>query len=133
MYKIIGGDQKEYGPSTAEEIRQWVAEGRADGKTLIRAEGEDEWKPLASVPEFAGLTFRTPAPPVAPPPHIVQPFGAAFPAAEQPLPIGVCLKSGWQLLIKNCGLLFFATLAVCAVQTFLSSIEVVNVFALLLK
>ena len=28
MYKIIGGDQKEYGPVTAEQLRLWVTEGR---------------------------------------------------------------------------------------------------------
>ena len=30
MYKIIGGDQKEYGPIGAEQIRQWIAEGRTE-------------------------------------------------------------------------------------------------------
>ncbi len=68
MYKIIGADQKEYGPSTAAEIRQWVAEGRANGQTLVKVEDAGEWKPLASFPEFAGLTFLSPPPPAPTPP-----------------------------------------------------------------
>ena len=27
-YTIIGGDQKEYGPVTGDDLRQWMAEGR---------------------------------------------------------------------------------------------------------
>jgi hypothetical protein len=53
MYKIIGADGKEYGPITAEQLRQWVAEGRANTQTRIRLEGTTEWKPLSEYPEFA--------------------------------------------------------------------------------
>ncbi len=52
MYKIIGGDKVEYGPETAEQIRAWVADGRANGQTLVQAEGSNEWRPLASYPEL---------------------------------------------------------------------------------
>jgi len=37
MYTIIGGDQKQYGPVTAEELRRWIAEGRADAQTQVLA------------------------------------------------------------------------------------------------
>ena len=30
MYKILGGDGKEYGPVLADTLRQWVREGRAN-------------------------------------------------------------------------------------------------------
>ena len=53
MYKIIGADRAEYGPVSAEQIRQWLTEGRADSQTKVRGEGSEEWKPLAEVPEFA--------------------------------------------------------------------------------
>ena len=53
MYKIIGSDQKEYGPVSADEIRRWVAESRANGQTLLQAEGQTDWRPLSSFPEFA--------------------------------------------------------------------------------
>jgi uncharacterized membrane protein len=53
MYKIIGGDGKEYGPISAEQVRQWIAEGRANAQTPVQAAGSTEWKPLSSFPEFA--------------------------------------------------------------------------------
>ena len=52
MYKIIGGDQKEYGPVSAEQMRQWIAEGRAGAQTKAQAEGSADWRPLSAFPEF---------------------------------------------------------------------------------
>jgi hypothetical protein len=56
MYKIIGADQKEYGPVSAEEMRRWIAEGRVNGQTLIQAEGQTDWRPLSTFPEFAAAS-----------------------------------------------------------------------------
>lgn len=53
MYKIIGADQKEYGPVSADEMRRWMAEGRVNAQTLIQAEGQTDWRPLSTFPEFA--------------------------------------------------------------------------------
>jgi hypothetical protein len=53
MYKIIGSDQKVYGPVSVAQIRQWQTEGRVNSTTLLQAEGSKEWKPLFSVPEFS--------------------------------------------------------------------------------
>jgi predicted RNA-binding Zn-ribbon protein involved in translation (DUF1610 family) len=64
-YKIIGTDLKEYGPASAEQIRQWIAEGRVDSQTKLQAEGSGEWKRLAEVPEFAA-TSPSAAPPACP-------------------------------------------------------------------
>ena len=63
MYKILGTDQKEYGPVSADQLRQWIAEGRANAQTMVFTEGWTEWKPLSSLPEFsAALTGgRSPA------------------------------------------------------------------------
>jgi len=70
MYKIIATDQKEYGPVTADQIRQWIAEGRVNAQSRAMAEGATEWKPLAAFPEFAGAlpgaTAATGAPPPVP-------------------------------------------------------------------
>jgi len=52
MYKIIGGDQKEYGPVSGEQMRQWIAEGRAGAQTKAQAEGSADWQPLSAFPEF---------------------------------------------------------------------------------
>ena len=66
MYKIIGADQKEYGPAAADEIRNWIMEGRANGQTLARVES-GPWKALSSFPEFAQALSALPQPPpVAP-------------------------------------------------------------------
>ncbi len=62
MYKIVGADQKEYGPVTAGELRQWITEGRADAQTLVQVEGSPEWKPLGTLPEFADAFAVPPAP-----------------------------------------------------------------------
>src|ERR1043166_1132622 len=53
VYKIIGADRAEYGPVTADQIRQWLAEGRAELQTKVRGEESQEWKLLAEGPEFA--------------------------------------------------------------------------------
>jgi uncharacterized protein DUF4339/uncharacterized protein DUF4190 len=55
MYKIIGADGKEYGPVTSDQLRQWIAQGRADARTQAAAEGMTEWRPLGSFPEFTFL------------------------------------------------------------------------------
>jgi Domain of unknown function (DUF4190)/GYF domain 2 len=63
MYKIIGADHVEYGPVTAGQLGEWIAQGRANAASLIWAEGATEWKPLAAIPEFAatlGSAVTTP-------------------------------------------------------------------------
>jgi Domain of unknown function (DUF4190)/GYF domain 2 len=63
MYKIIGADQKEYGPVSADQLRQWIAEGRVNGQTKVQAADATEWKAMADIPEFAGVfPTSTPAP-----------------------------------------------------------------------
>jgi GYF domain 2 len=51
MFTIIGGDGKEYGPVTAAQVRSWIAAGRANLQTRVKAEGSDEWKTIADFPE----------------------------------------------------------------------------------
>jgi len=53
MYKVIGSDNREYGPASEEIIRRWIAEGRANGATQVQKEGDPGWRPLSSCPEFA--------------------------------------------------------------------------------
>jgi hypothetical protein len=137
MYKIIGADQQEYGPSSAEELRQWVREGRADGRSMVKAEGSTEWRPLSTYPELAEALAESPfagrvPPPFAPPSGPVDPqtLVAQSLGAVPELPIGLCLSRGWQLLTENFGLLFFATVSVSLVQVFLARIPIVGVLAL---
>jgi hypothetical protein len=67
-YTIIGGDQKEYGPVTADEVRQWIAESRLSEKSLVKAESDAEFRALEKFPEFADVFApKAPAPGVPPP------------------------------------------------------------------
>jgi hypothetical protein len=67
MYRIIGADGKEYGPVSADQLRHWIAEGRADANTRIAVEGSSDWKPLAMYPEFSHLLASMPRGPVMAP------------------------------------------------------------------
>jgi hypothetical protein len=88
-YTIIGGDKKEYGPVTAEEVRQWIAEGRLNGQSLIRSDNDTEWRPLATFLEFApALQPRSPMPPPLSPG--AQSWPGADPAAAVKAP-AICL------------------------------------------
>jgi prepilin-type processing-associated H-X9-DG protein len=53
MFKILGADQKQYGPVSADQIRQWIAQGRANGQTKAQSSESTDWKPLAEIPDFA--------------------------------------------------------------------------------
>jgi hypothetical protein len=69
MYKVIGNDRQSYGPVTLEQLRQWAAEGRVNGATLIQLEGATDWKPLSSFPEFGVPPAVGSPPPVTMPPQ----------------------------------------------------------------
>ncbi|HET7626695.1 MAG TPA: DUF4190 domain-containing protein [Verrucomicrobiae bacterium] len=66
MYRILGADNKEYGPVSGEQLRGWIAENRANAGTLALAEGSTTWKPLREFPEFS-LLFASQRPPVLAP------------------------------------------------------------------
>jgi hypothetical protein len=83
MHKIIGADQKEYGPISADQLRQWVTEGRVNGQTRVQAADATEWKTMAELPEFAFLFPKAPPPP---PPPMRAVFNEAFGAPITPLP-----------------------------------------------
>lgn len=67
MYKIIGADKKEYGPVSAEQLREWIQQGRVSAQTLVQAEGQADWRPVIAFPELAdaiGPALGTAATPV---------------------------------------------------------------------
>lgn len=74
MYKIIGQDGKEYGPVTAAQLRQWIAENRVESRTPVFTDGAKDWTFVGLLPEFAGL-FPASAPQVPPPIHGTSTFG----------------------------------------------------------
>ena len=100
MYKIIGADQKQYGPVSADEMRKWIAEGRVNAQTLIQAEGQTDWRTLATYPEFATMT---------PPTSGAAPLGAPFSAMPQTKIPNYLVQS---ILVTLCCCLPFGVVAI---------------------
>jgi carbonic anhydrase len=46
-YRVIGSDQKVYGPIGGLKILEWIAEGRINWQTPSQVEGSSEWRPLS--------------------------------------------------------------------------------------
>lgn len=87
MYKILGSDQKEYGPISSEQLREWIVQRRANGQTQVLPEGATQWQTLSTLPEFsAALASVGPMPPA---------FGTASggAAAVQPKTSGMAITS----------------------------------------
>ncbi len=120
MYRIIGGDQQEYGPITADDLRRWIGEGRLSGQSLVQSEGTGEWRTLSAFPEFTeALRAQAGQMPMAgpPPPLVSTAFGSAEILTRQPeVRIGRCRAQSWALLTANFGLLFGATALVWAIN-----------------
>ena len=87
MYIIRGADGREYGPVGTDQLRQWIAEGRANAQTKMRAEGVADWKLLAEFPEFAAQLTVPPGP--APPPFSVAPIPRTNPMAVTGMVLGL--------------------------------------------
>ena len=96
MYRIIGADGNEYGPVTAEQLRQWIVEGRANAQTKIQTEGSTEWKALADFPEFAGIFGRRCRNPCS-----LHVLAAQILSRGSAVDIGGCISRGWNLLKNN--------------------------------
>src|SRR5437660_6258428 len=131
MYRIIGADGREYGPISAEQLRQWIAEHRANAQTKVRAEGTIEWKLLAELPEFSGLVGALPGGTAA-----AAPVFAGAPEAEAiareilardyHLEIGRCISRGLDLVLANFWLTVGATFLISAISFFVGLIPFGN-------
>jgi TM2 domain-containing membrane protein YozV len=91
MYHLIGADGREYGPVSADQLRLWVREGRANRQTQVRPESSGGWQELGSVAEMADVFALGSAAPGLPP------VGAAPPAirsatnrANNKVAAGIC-------------------------------------------
>mgnify|MGYP001220606244 CR=1 FL=1 len=62
-YHFIGGDDKEYGPFSADQIKKFIAENRLNANTSVKTTG-GEWKPASTYPEL-----MSPKGPVTSPPQ----------------------------------------------------------------
>lgn len=142
MYKIIGGDQKEYGPVSVEQVLEWVREGRANGGTLVQSEESDEWRPLSEYPEFAAAV-SPPAASTAPPggsfSSVLQtrtqtqgqpsPWGRREPEVYYDFSILDCYSRSWSLFKTNWSLFVTSTLLVLILGLGLGLIPIIGVFA----
>jgi len=131
MFKMIGGDGREYGPVTADQLREWVLDHRADARTMVRGENTADWVPLGSLPEFAaalddsarlhGLVVPTPTvegEPAAAAPALPAPDQAVTGrVAAGELQVFDCLGRAWQLLQRHFLLITSATGLVWAIRT----------------
>src|SRR5262245_18169430 len=111
MFKIIGADQKEYGPVTADQINAWIVEGRANAETLAQPLGSGEWKPLSVWNEFAtalGVKSSAGAPPTTVELKDPSALANAVLSRNVPVEMGQCLRQGWRSLLENPGLFFGA-------------------------
>ena len=105
MFTLIGRDGKEYGPVTSEQVRAWMAAGRANLETQAKWSGDDQWRRLGDFPEFGA---NATVPPVTPPASPVNATGrmaidpktyaADLIARARPLEIGYCVSRSWALL-----------------------------------
>jgi hypothetical protein len=97
MYTIIGGDGKEYGSVSGEDLRRWIAEGRLNAQTLAKADSDAEFRPLSTFPEFANAFAPPPEAPGTPP--VFSPAGVVD--GDYELDIGGCLSRSWELVKNN--------------------------------
>ncbi len=113
MYKIIGADGQEYGPVTDAEVRQWIAEGRLNGKSQAKSASDTAFRALETFPEFAGALSPSSAPATI---AALKSSSSEFLAQDYELDIGGCVSNGYQLFKDNFNVLFFAALTFAAVE-----------------
>jgi uncharacterized RDD family membrane protein YckC len=57
-YKIIGGDDVEYGPATLEELKSWIRDGRVAGMTKVWRNDMALWLPAGNYAELGNELAR---------------------------------------------------------------------------
>jgi hypothetical protein len=105
-YFMIGGDKREYGPFEAEQIRQFLRENRANGETLLRLEGETDWKPLRA---FTELQVEGGPPPI---PNWATTQSTRLEARDTTISVGHSFARAWHLVSDHFGAVFGATFLV---------------------
>ena len=142
MYTIIGGDGKEYGPVTADKVREWMVTNRANAQTRIKRAGTDSWTTVGMLPEFGAAA---PAAAVESPAEASAPAGDAAPltgsigeitealaAKGRPIDVFGCLSRSFELWKANLLPLVGATLLMMLVQMAAGMIPLLGMLAGLL-
>lgn len=112
MFKIIGADQKEYGPISVAQIRQWITDGRLNAASLAQRATGGDWQPLSSFEEFADI-FNPAAAPAAPAPTApatpFSPAAAPVPTASREMAESAVKGPAIALIITGAlGVIFYA-------------------------
>lgn len=102
MYYVIGADGKMNGPLSADDVRQWLAEGRANKYSRVRREDDETWQPLGTIPELAPRA-QPPAAhsPAAAPPQSPEAIAAEYLRHGVTLDAGRCVARAWALVKIN--------------------------------
>jgi len=133
MYLIIGSDGREYGPVAVEQVRAWIAGGRANLETQAKLFGTDAWHRLGDFADFGGgrpgagavaaedvataaAGHSAELPPGASPDAIAQ----RMIARAVPLDIGGCYERSWNLLKANFWPLVGVNALIVGLETLLS-------------
>jgi len=135
MYKVIGGDRLQYGPISADQVRDWIKQGRLNKDSICQPDGTSDWTPLGEMPEFAEA-LATSAATTPTDGNLLTPGGVGMggstwpnagagagqaPTAEQildrnvQLDVGGCFNRAWAVLMAD----FWAIIGVNALITVL--------------
>lgn len=123
MYHIIGADNQSHGPVDEATLLDWIIQGRANGQTQTRKEGDSEWKALSAFPEFAAALNN------APPPLAAAPEGDAtgglIPYKNKHALIGYYMSIGGLLLmcVPLLGLAYGIAVIYCGIKGRKNAIE----------
>jgi len=139
MFTIIGGDGKEYGPVSAEQMRSWVGDGRGNLDSKAKKIGDEQWRRLGDFPEFnpSGTTqppAEHPAPAATPINNsrqvIVDPKAYAddLIARAGQLDISGCLERSWELLKANFWPIVGATTGMLVIMILAGLVPVLGLF-----
>jgi len=129
-YIIVGGDGKEYGPVSVQEVNRWMSSGRANGDSRIKEEGAEEWSRQRDMEFFSGAP-KLPGPPTIPsqastpsahnpqvtPPPTTQQLVAELQGRPHTFSIGDCFSIGWRLTMDNFGLFLLTFICLALVST----------------
>ncbi len=143
MFIIIGGDGKEYGPVSTEQVQAWIAGGRANLETQAKRVGEEQWQRLGDFPEFKAAAAPGPVAVVPAVGHTGAPetgfvnvdpkaYADDLIARAAPLGIGSCIGRGWELLKAHFWPLVGATFVIVVVMVIAQSIPLIGMLASLL-
>jgi uncharacterized protein DUF4339 len=94
-YKILGGDGKEYGPVTLEQMLGWVRDGRVSGGTRVWRSDQSGWATARQLPELQ-IPGSSPS---------ASPVGGALPADQQQLEAKMKSGASWFYWIAGMSLI----------------------------